>query len=267
MLLKHHNGLFYLQFTNLAEHAGVWHGIFTRAGGFSPAPFASLNVSLGVGDDGGNVARNRRRILETCGGRELVFADQVHGAGVLALNAGSGAGGRAETPGALEGDALITDSVGRALVIKVADCQAVLLYDPVRHVIANIHSGWRGSIQNIIGRTVEAMKDGFGSPPRTLLAGIGPSLGDCCAEFVNYRAEIPRALWKYRVDGVHFDFWRLSRDQLCAAGLRPENIRTSCTCTRCNTGRFFSYRAEGVTGRFAAVIVLRAPAAAGSGAL
>lgn len=124
-------------------------------------------------------------------------------------------------------------------------------------MVANVHSGWRGSIANIIGHTLDAMKKNFGSDPAHVVAGIGPSLGPCCAEFVNYKEEIPEPFWKYRNDRRHFDFWAVSRDQLCEAGVCAENIHISGLCTRCRTDLFFSYRAEGITGRFAAIIGLK----------
>jgi YfiH family protein len=149
------------------------------------------------------------------------------------------------------------------LTILVADCQPVMLYDPVRAVVANIHSGWRGSIADIIGRTVAVMKERFACRPAEIIAGIGPSLGPCCAEFVNYRQEIPEALWSYQVSDNHFDFWALSRDQLVWAGLLPEHIETGGICTRCHSDLFFSYRAAQQTGRMAAVIGLPSTRAEG----
>ena len=153
-------------------------------------------------------------------------------------------------------DAMVTDIYGRNLVIQIADCQAVLLYESSRRVIANVHCGWRGSIQNIIGRTVTTMEQHFGCRPNRILAGIGPSLGPCCAEFINYSKEIPMKFWQYKGLNQHFDFWSLSRDQLKAAGVAEINIESSGICTRCHTDDFFSYRAERTTGRFAAVIGL-----------
>jgi hypothetical protein len=100
------------------------------------------------------------------------------------------------------------------------------------------------------------MGEVFDCRTRDIIAGIGPSLGPCCAEFVNYANEIPPTFWKYKDALDHFDFWSLSRDQLRDAGLQSENICLSNLCTRCNTDRFFSYRGEGITGRFAAVIGL-----------
>ena len=106
----------------------------------------------------------------------------------------------------------------------------------------------------ILGRTVAAMQARFGCRPHNVHAGIGPSLGPCCAQFVNYRTEIPRPLWRYRGAGDLFDFWALSRDQLTAAGVPRQQVTVSGMCTRCRTDLFFSYRGEKTTGRFAAVI-------------
>jgi copper oxidase (laccase) domain-containing protein len=89
-----------------------------------------------------------------------------------------------------------------------------------------------------------------------MIAAIGPSLGPCCAEFINYKDEIPRQFWPFRVDAHHFDFWRISRHQLTTAGLAQSNIHSSGICTRCNPHLFFSYRAARQTGRFAALIGL-----------
>jgi YfiH family protein len=129
-----------------------------------------------------------------------------------------------------------------------------MLVDPRRKVVANVHVGWRGSINGIIARTLGAMVKRFGCQAHDIVAGIGPSLGPCCAEFVNYKKEIPEKFWSYKDAAHHFDFWAISRDQLVADGVLPENIAISHMCTKCNTELFFSYRAEGTTGRFAAVI-------------
>jgi copper oxidase (laccase) domain-containing protein len=121
-------------------------------------------------------------------------------------------------------------------------------------VIANVHCGWRGSVKNILGQTVRVMNKCFQCDSSDLVAGIGPSLGPCCAEFINYRKEIPEIFWCYKSADNHFDFWALSRDQLVGAGVLRENIENSSICTKCNSATFFSYRAERQTGRFASVI-------------
>lgn len=252
MIHRFHRSLSYLQFPHLSEYADIRHGIFTRQGGFSKGCYRSLNIGMGNGDNPEDVLMNRAAISTCMGHSELVFAEQVHGTNIIVLSGNNLLSGESES-----GDALITDAPGKSVVIQTADCQAVLIYDPMRKVVANIHSGWRGSIQNIIGLTVQAMIKKFDSDPRNLLTGIGPSLGPCCAEFVNYRAEIPEALWSYKNRSDHFDFWAMSKDQLTGAGI-PRNHIVSCNiCTRCRTDLFFSYREEKSTGRFAAVIGIR----------
>jgi YfiH family protein len=252
-----HNGLTVLRFPVLEEFDEVRHAVYARRGGLSREPYRSLNTSFGVGDDPVWVEGNRQKLQIAQDAAELIFCRQVHGSGVCVVSASADPEiqNRAATPPVC--DALISAAPGKHLVIQVADCQPVLVYDPVRKSVGNIHSGWRGSIHNIIGRTISAMSENFGSRAKDLIAGIGPSLGPCCAEFVNYRREIPPPYWSYKIANDHFDFWALSRDQLVEAGLVPENIFVSDLCTRCRTDLFFSYRGEGRTGRFAAVIGMR----------
>lgn len=249
MILKQKNRLSFFQFPNLAEYSGIQHGIFTRNGGHSIAPFHHLNVSFGTGDSEEAVRQNRALISQCMDETPLVFVSQVHGTDVARI--------RDKTLPSQPADAMITDLPGRCLVIQVADCQAVLLYDPVRQVVANVHSGWRGSIRNIIGKTLRVMNAEFNCNPRDVIAGIGPSLGPCCAEFIHYQSEIPEMFWKYKDAADHFDFWAISRDQLVSEGVSGSNIHTSGLCTKCRTDLFFSYRGEKTTGRFAAVIGLR----------
>ncbi len=254
MILKEKNGISFFQFPNLARFSGIQHGIFTRKGGNSSKPFNSLNVTLGLGDSETAVKQNRSDISQAMGVKELVFANQVHGTKVLVLsNENTGW----ETGTKKSGDAVVTNIPMKLLVIQVADCQSVLMYDPVRQVIANVHSGWRGSINNIIDAAANVMINKFGCNPCDIVAGIGPSLGQCCAEFINYKKEIPEKFWKYKNSSDHFDFWSISKDQLCNAGILMENIYSSNMCTKCNTDLFFSYRGEGVTGRFAVVLAIR----------
>jgi YfiH family protein len=250
MVLKHNGGPPYYQFPHLADFSRLRHGVFTRHGGVSQGEFSSLNVTRGLGDPEHRVKENRDRISAALGGNRLAFIHQVHGTEVAVAEDGTDSDG-ADHPVA---DALISGAGGRMLTVQVADCQPVLLYDPVQHVSAAVHSGWRGSVEDILGRSVAVMHSRFNCHPADIVAGIGPSLGPCCAEFVNYRAEIPRELWCYRGAGDRFDFWSMSRDQLIDAGLDAGSIVVSGLCTRCRTDLFFSYRAERRTGRFAAAI-------------
>ena len=280
MILKHSNGVSFFQFPKLLVFSNIQHGIFTRNNGTSTGSYSSLNVSFGVGDDRSRVLQNRKIISRSLGGDEFVFIDQVHGTGVLIFTKdnesgnpysidslsehefteiGKGSGGvyESESGRPLIGDAIVTNMPDKNLVVQVADCQSVLMYEPVRQVVANVHAGWRGSINNIIGRTIKVMEQNFGCYPRDIVAGISPSLGPCCAEFINYRKEIPAAFWPYKDDRDHFDFWSVSRDQLCDAGVIDQNIDLGRICTKCDIDNFFSFRGEGTTGRFAAVIGMK----------
>jgi hypothetical protein len=252
MLLKQKNGLFLVQFPEFLALQGVWHGIFMRLGGASPEPFASLNVSKGHKDDLSQIETNREKIAAMMPPGKIVAVHQTHGTGILNVSKALIENERAS----LCGDAMISQEKALFLMIQVADCQAVFLIDPIRKVVANVHSGWRGSIANILGKTILAMVNQYGCKPEHIVAGIGPSLGPCCAEFVNYKTEIPPEFWSFKDARDHFDFWAVSRDQLKKSGVKNANIHVSRICTRCNPHLFFSYRFRQKTGRFAAIIGL-----------
>ncbi|MEW6658636.1 MAG: peptidoglycan editing factor PgeF [Thermodesulfobacteriota bacterium] len=237
----------------LAAFPQVVHGFFGRQGGVSPEPFHSLNLSFAVGDQRSLVVHNRDLVQQSLGLTALVSATQVHGCRE-SLVTKPNAAPEEEIP---EADILITTQPGLGLLIKQADCQAVMLYDPVRRVAANVHCGWRGQVRNVLRETVVRLQETCGSRPADLVAAISPSLGPCCAEFRQYRREFPPELWSYQVRPTYFDLWALSRDQLTAAGLKPRHIDLAGLCTRCRGDLFFSYRREHRTGRQGAVIGLR----------
>ena len=226
-----------------------------RFGGVSTAPYTSLNLSYGVGDVHVSVSENRRLMKERLGISILLSAGQVHGDRCYVTE--SSVSADLEVDGY---DALMTDQPGLALMIQQADCQGVTLYDPGHSAIAAIHSGWQGSVQNIIGKTVEKMKTVYGSVPGDIEAYISPSLGPCCAEFVNYPLEFPSSFLDFQVKENYFDFWQISRSQLLTAGLKDKLIETAGICTSCSSD-YFSYRracreGDGRTGRCATVIAL-----------
>jgi polyphenol oxidase len=254
MLLKQKNGLYFFQFNNLSGFSEVCHGIFTRCNGFR---INRGGLKTGTDGEDGEQAAMHDRAAETLDldSAALMFLKQVHQAGVVILTEQNEK--KITTGTQMTGDALVTNVRGKALGIRLADCQAILLYDPHQQVIANIHSGWRGSLKNIIGRCVASMIEGFGCNPKNIRAGISPSLGPCCAEFKNDQTEIPARFQGYKNRANHFDFWRISCDQLARSGVSPKNIELSGICTKCNPHLFFSYRHADPTGRFAAVIGLK----------
>lgn len=258
MVREQADGLVWLRWSLMTTFPELDHRIFTRHGGVSTGPYASLNLSYTVGDLPERVRENRGRLRQALGGVELISVGQIHGANTLILSHRQGLTRGSEPQGI---DILITDLPGVALLIKHADCQAVALYDPVQRVIANIHCGWRGNVQNVLGQAVGQLARVFQSRPADLWAGIGPSLGPCCAEFRNFRQEFPPALWGYQVRPDYFDLWQLSVDQLVAAGVPRQQIQVAGLCTRCHPEDFFSYRREKISGRNGTVLLLRPTAA------
>ena len=229
----------------------LFYGTFNRHGGVSPSPWNSNNVSFGIGDSSDNVHANREQIKQAVGFKRLVSAKQVHGSKVYVVDRAPAGGLEVDAF-----DALVTNVPGIGLMIQQADCQAVFLFDPEKKAVGLAHVGWRGTVADIIAETVFTMSQTFSTEPVDIIAAISPSLGPCCAEFINFRSELPAALHGYQVRPNYFDFWKISRDQLCAAGIRPENIHVAAICTCCNQD-FFSYRRDRDTGRFASVIGIR----------
>jgi YfiH family protein len=243
-----------LRFFSFSGLNGLAHWIFTRHGGVSPPPYDSLNTSYQNGDRPGNVGKNLRLIRESIKAGRLLFMNQVHGRNIIRLSKKDYSLSKTSLPDA---DAIITDIPDMAIMVKQADCQGVIMYDPIMAVLAIAHCGWRGNVHNILGLVVDNMKSGFGCDPSHILAAIGPSLGPCCAEFRSYQDIFPEGFFKYMVRDDYFDLWDISRNQLLDAGLSDDGIEIAGICTKCNNNLFYSYRAEGITGRFATVAMLR----------
>jgi len=239
------------QFRLLSDYPQITHAVFTRHGGKSRPPYDSLNTSYQVGDLQDHVTANLSLIREAVGARRLVAMRQVHGTGIARARSVNGLNG-GWTPCA---DALITDVPGVAVVVRQADCQGVIILDPEKDVLSVVHCGWRGNAANILGQVIARMKREWDCNPCSLLACIGPSLGSCCAEFVDHTI-FPKDFNAFKVDATHFDMKAVSRCQLLSAGLTREHIQVSDLCTRCRTDLFYSYRGERTTGRFATVAML-----------
>ena len=245
MRFRRKNGIIYLTFANLEQFPELTHAVFTRLGGASTPPFDSLNIAGNSGDDPSAVLQNRRTIAGCLGGANMYYLSQVHGIHIVIPDTND-----LNPP---EADGAITDKTGIMLVVQAADCQSVLIYDSKNKVVANLHAGWKGSTGNIIGKCIGIMKSRFNSEPESVLAAIGPSLGPCCAEFINYKKEIPKQFLQYKDEKNRFNFWQISHDQLTEGGVPAENIEWANICTKCNTHLFFSYRHANETGRFASV--------------
>lgn len=154
-------------------------------------------------------------------------------------------------------DGMLTAEKDIGLLIRHADCQATLFFDPKNNVIGNVHCGWRGSVQNIYQKTVEKMVSTYGTRPEDLIVCIGPSLGPENAEFKFYRQELPESFWAFQVRPTYFDFWAISRFQLTQAGVLDANIEIANICTYENVADCFSYRRNKLTPNQGTIIGLK----------
>jgi YfiH family protein len=237
----------------------------TRAGGVSLTPFDGFNLGDHVNDDPLAVAANRARLA-----KELaeplnepsvvrpVFLQQVHGVNVVALHA--------DTPNGTVADACWSDEIGVACTIMVADCLPVLLTHPDGGVVAAAHAGWRGLAGGVIEQTVSAMCQAKGLKAQHLSVWLGPCIGPTVFEvgdevrqtFMQADANMQRY---FKAHPTHSNKWLadlagMARARLAALGIQDihGNDSTPAWCTVLQSSRFFSYRRDGVTGRFAACI-------------
>jgi YfiH family protein len=236
-------GVEYYAFENLSAIPSLRHAVLTRRG---PGG-AEWTMSFSSPAGGGLAAESLRAVERAFGTGPVSIIGQVHGDEALLLEPGEVYGPKSPEE-MREGYDAIIGTRGQTLMVRLADCQGIILADPERGLVAAVHSGWRGSALNIAGKAVARLA-GMGSSPNRILAGIGPSLGPCCAEMVNYRKELPPGLWAFKADKPdHFDFWAMTRHQLERAGVPSENIETAGICTKCHPD-FYSYR-RGDAGRF-----------------
>lgn len=246
---------------------GVRAAVTTRDGGVSSGAYASLNLGIHTEDDRSSVRVNRERVAAAFAvtPHDLVFSRQVHGAVVNTVTAAD-TGHPIDEPAALVGDAMITAEPGPVLVIMVADCVPLVLFDPVRRVAAGVHAGWPGTVAGVTRATVEQLV-ADGTDPADLLVGIGPSIHPDRYQVGPEVAEQARAAFGERADEVIrpdgtgrwlFDLWRGNIIQLTEAGVRPDAIELAGLDTGPGTP-FFSHRSEGPTGRFAALVQLAQP--------
>ena len=230
--------------------AGVRAICTTRTGGVSPGALGGLNLGGHVGDEPANVAANRAQLQAAIGVRP-VFLQQVHGIGVLPIDA--------TTPDGAVADACTTLDAGVACTIMVADCLPVLFTDRDGGRVAAAHAGWRGLAAGVLERTAGVFGDA--RPMAWLGPCIGPNafeVGDeVRAAFVAQSAEAATCFRPAPAPGKWWaDLPGLARQRLRAAGVEAVygNDGSDAWCTVRNPLRFFSHRRDGVSGRFAAAI-------------
>ena len=222
--------------------AGFVCGFSRRSGGASRGKIEGFNFGFRVGDDPESVLKNYRLLADDLGFdlSRAVCARQTHTSNIrIVTSADCGKGIFQVDSDIRDIDGLITNEKGIALASP---------------------AGWRGTAQNIGGKTVRLMAEKFGSDPRNIIAAIGPSIGLCCFEVDRGTAE--NFAEKYRIpkpnDKFHVDLWAANRDMIAAEGVPAENIYISEECTICNSDKYYSYRTHKEhTGRQIAVIAIK----------
>jgi len=234
-----------------------------HAGGASPAPWSGLNLGLGVGDDPQRVLSHRRSVGRWLGA-PLVFATQVHGAGVRVLSADdrtawAGQGEAAATCG--EHDALVTTQAGLGLGVLVADCVPVLLADARARVVGVVHAGRQGLVAGVVTTALEALV-AQGARADRVRAVVGPSACGRCYEVPErLRAEVAavrpgtRSTTSWGTPALDLPAGVVA--ELRAGGVRDVVPTGLCTL---EDERFYSHRLASrrgtTTGRFAGVVAL-----------
>ena len=246
------------------RHRGIIAGMTTRHGGVSRTPFRSLNVGFHVGDQKEDVLINRRLVAKKLSVplERWTVGSQPHGSSIYKVqNDDAGKGALAEHT-AIQGiDGLYTEERGVLLVSLYADCVPIFFFEKQRQVVGIAHAGWKGSVDNIAGRMVEAWKK-EGIDPSAIQAVIGPAIGSCCYE-VNDDVidEVNKLQFKRKVahkqeNGKYrLNLKLLNKQLLMQAGVAEEAIAVSQRCTSCESSTFYSHRKEkGQTGRMMAFI-------------
>ncbi len=226
--------------------AGTAHWLFTsRRGGSSAPPFDDWNLALHVGDDQAAVLRNRVAVARAGGfdPQRMVMMRQCHSNAVEVV-------GGADQPAEIQGvDGLVTAEPDRAVVALAADCVPVALVEPQSGIVAAVHSGWQGMVNDVVGAALAAMVD-LGADAQQIRASLGPAICGKCYPVPPERAQEAAEAWPdsraTAPDGQPgIDVRAGLRQRLRAAGVLVEYIG-GCTA---EDPELFSYRRDGLTGR------------------
>lgn len=218
----------------------------TRLGGFSDAPYDSLNLGDHVGDAPLVVARNRM-LLNTLLPGEPVWLEQVHGTVVA----------NADMASCLpQADACIARHREAVCVVMTADCLPILLCDAQGGVVGAVHAGWKGLAAGVIEATVQAMQ----VAPKNIMAWLGPAIGpdafevgaEVRAAFIAAQPQAASAFVPGKKGKWFADIYELASLRLNALGIT--GIYGGGYCTFRERERFFSYRRDGTTGRMGTFI-------------
>lgn len=268
--LREQAGVPFFVFPSIEKTGAVVHGFSTRLGGVSEGIFSSMNVSFTRGDREEAVRENYRRLGAAMGFscENLVCTDQTHTVNLRVVTEEDRGKGFVRPKDYTDIDGLVTDVPGLVLAAFYADCVPLYLVDPVRRCIGLSHAGWRGTVGKIGKKTVELMREQYGSRPEDLVAAIGPSICQSCYEvsrdvIEKFQEAFDERFWPelfYEKGGGKYqlNLWRANELGFLEAGVRAEGIAAAGVCTCCNPGLLFSHRASrGRRGNLGAFLMLK----------
>jgi len=240
----------FFKFSNLKEFPELIQGISTRNFG---------NMKMLAKDE--KIIRNRERFAQVLGIDlySVIKAEGVHGNKIAPVTKAQNGLGAFNQQDAVKGaDGLITSDHGVFLMITIADCLPLVIYDPIVKAVGIAHAGWRGILAGVGEALVGEFKK-LGSNPENLVASIGP--GICQKHFVvkkdtleHFKNEYPKACLVRNHDG-YVDLKKCLTEQLFKTGITKSNLEIAHECTVCNNYYFGSYRSEGERAIYQAVIV------------
>ena len=250
----------YITVESLESTGLVKAGISQRIGGVSPSPYESLNLATHVSDKRDNVTRNQQKLSEHIGVKALKYCRQIHSDKVIDADQithsyWNGNGSEESSP---TGDALISNINNTTLGVFTADCIPISILDVNTPAIAIVHAGWRGTLAQIATKTLDKMKDNYGTNPVNCLVHFGPSIHKCCYEVDSgLLSQFKQKFGNSVAFGNHLCLQTANLKQLIDYAVPDSSISISPYCTACNINRFYSYRFEGEkTGRMLSYIQL-----------
>ena len=214
---------------------GIVAGFTNRLGGVSKGKFSSLNLGDHVGDELKDVIKNREILAQNLGVKKLKFMKQIHSDNVIFLGNEDD-----ELP---DGDAVVTNLSGVRICVLVADCSPVVMIDERQGVICVAHAGRAGVTLKICTKAFAIMSEKFGSKADEMNVFVGANIKGGCYEV----GELDLGEFNRYKIGRNFDMNTALRDEFAELGVK--NLNFSEICTHCDE-RYFSYRRDGVCGRF-----------------
>jgi len=263
----------WLTFPQLDGYPELTHLFTTRHGGVSTGEKTSWNFGKGSNETWDNILENYRilsNILAEESGCEvdrehMVRTDQTHTANVLKVTEEHLGMGITRPREYTDIDGLVTNLRGVPLITSHGDCNALLFYDPVKQVIGQAHSGWKGTLKEIGAEVIRMMRSEYGCDPRDMIVGIGPALCQDCFEVDEDVAQMfftKNEGWHsyaYQRGIKHYiDLKAVMRETLVREGVQPEHIHDMKLCTKCRPDLFYSYRGQkGKNGNMVTAMMLK----------